>query len=641
MRGGQREYYGAMVIAALLAMVFFLFTLQTEINGSEDRYATDVGEIQNALPRWGTIHFTGYPQYTALGSVFVNGLRLVGVEPAAGASLFSAVWGALAAGLLTALALSFAVPAWAAVAASLLFTLSTSMWVDGSLAELHTMTMALTFAALWMAVRFGRSGKTSDLYWLVFLCSQGITHQRAFAFLGPALAVLVVRHWRLIVKKWLPMTGLALTGPLTYLYLPLVDWLGSDWVFSAPGTWQGFWALVLDTKAERIVSTPDSLAALQERLRALLALLNDDWPAPLWIGGLIGLGLAWRRTQSAPAAEGANGRQRPTTGERIALILTWVVYLALSLIIWEGYVSDALLAVKLPVVAMAAVGLVFIAADLAQRSPLLRAGVMVGLAALAVLLFVQNGPKVLQITKDRSAQQTIALVEQISPEGARPVTFMALWGNDFWQLAYTQAYLQKFPHLSLVDHNANFREIVERGDRLMTLGRTFLTWPLPIWESRLGAVQLDSAHPGIVEISAPPFEAETASGAPQLELGNGIAIQEATLTWRDAQTLELALTWRAQEAPALDYSIAVHLVSADPPAGPEHLLAQADSAHPVGGWYPTSQWDASELVRDHYLLTAPEGSQAVAVRIGMYRVLEDGSFENSEVLSLPLPPQSD
>ena len=37
------------VLAASLSFLLFLTTLQTYINGSENRYATDVGELQNAL----------------------------------------------------------------------------------------------------------------------------------------------------------------------------------------------------------------------------------------------------------------------------------------------------------------------------------------------------------------------------------------------------------------------------------------------------------------------------------------------------------------------------------------------------------------------------------------------------------------
>ena len=75
------------------------------------------------------------------------------------------------------------------------------MWIDSSIAELHTMTMALTFAALLAAIRFGRTAHKADLYWLAFLSGQGIAHQRAFAFLGLGLLVLVIQQWRTIWQR--------------------------------------------------------------------------------------------------------------------------------------------------------------------------------------------------------------------------------------------------------------------------------------------------------------------------------------------------------------------------------------------------------------------------------------------------------
>ncbi|NLF66210.1 MAG: DUF2723 domain-containing protein [Chloroflexi bacterium] len=612
--------------AALLSLLVFLSTLQLGVNGSEHRYFTDVGEIQNALPRWGTIHFTGYPQFTALGSLFVNGLRLVGLPPAAGASLYSALWGSLATGLLALLIFQFGVSGLVATLAALLFALSTSMWVDGSIAELHTMTMALTFAALWMGVRFRRGGRPADLYWLVFLSSQGLTHQRSFVFLAPALTLLVARHWRLILQKWLPVLALAMTGPITYLYLPLVDWLGSQWVFSAPGTWDGFWALVLDTKAERIVSVPGSLEALLERGRAVVALLNGDWPAPLWVIGLLGLTLA--RRVLAPV-------------ERAALTLTWIAYLLLSLIVWEGFVSDALLATKLPVIGMAAVGLAFIGAGVAQRWPVGKVAVGATGVALALFLFFGQRGEIVALTRDAGARETIAMVEGVrAPEDGRPITLVALWGNDFWQLAYAQAYEGRFPELNVVDHNADFGAYLEQGHHLLTLSRTFLTRPLEAWEERLGDLQLSMAAPGIVEMRRKGDDGASRNASADnhlLSLGNGIVVEDVRVSWWDDDRLLLSVVWRAQEATELDYSVAVHLVSQDPPQGPEHILAQADSIHPVGGWYPTSEWEAGKVVQDMYLVPALPETEPVALRLGMYRQLENGEFENTEMLSLAVP----
>lgn len=611
-------------LAALLSLLLFISTLQTEINGSTHPYTTDVGEIQNALPRWGTIHFTGYPLYTALGSLIVTGLRVVGIPPAAGASLYSALWGAAAIALLTVLMLEVEVRPSVALITSLLFALSTSMWVDASLAELHTMTMALTFAGLLFALRFYRRGEKGDLYWLAFVAGQGVAHQRAFVFSLPALALLALPRWREMLRHWLPAFGLALLGPLTYLYLPLVDWLGSDWVFSNPGTWDGFWALVLDTKTDRIIELPSSAAQLWARLRGVAAALNGDWPWPLWLGGLSGLSLLGRAHSPL---------------KRAALALSWIPFFLLSLVIWVGFIGDALLAAKMPVIALAAVGLGMIGEALWLRRA--RAGRLAVVAGVLVagVLFLRNRPQVVAITRDPAARETIALAERVAPPGdGRPATLMALWGNDFWQLAYAHRFEDRFSHLNLVDHNADFAAILARGDHLYTLRRTFYERPPEWWRERLGPVSLSSVAPRVVEIRPRERAAAPAVGDEALlHLKNGLTILRADLAWEDERTLLLSVVWQAREAVDVDYSVAVHLVSRDPPAGPGDIPAQADAEHPVDGLYPTSLWRPGEVVRDDVLLSAPPGAEPVALRVGMYRILADGQFENSDWLSLPIP----
>src|SRR3972149_711285 len=127
----------AVIASALVAFILFLTTCELGINGSQHPYTTDVGEIQNALPRWGTIHYTGYPLYTALGSTFVTLLRSIGIPPAMGSSMYAAAWGAISIGLLTSLILAFGVQSLVAALSAVLFALTTSMWVFASVAEGH------------------------------------------------------------------------------------------------------------------------------------------------------------------------------------------------------------------------------------------------------------------------------------------------------------------------------------------------------------------------------------------------------------------------------------------------------------------------------------------------------------------------
>ena len=606
------------LLTAVVAFLIFLSTLQTGPNGSPHPYATDVGELQNALPRWGTIHFSGYPQYTFLGSLFVTILRPI-MPPAVSTSLYSAVWGAVAVALLFWLMTELDVRNWIAGMTAVLYALSTSMWVDASIAEIHTMTMALLFGILVTAVRFNRTGAQKDLYWLAFLGSMGIVHQRAIAFVGLGILLLLWPHWRLVLQKLPQLIGFGVLALLTYLYLPLRAWMGADWLFSAPGTAQGLSALIIDDGHLEDIVFPKTGAEWMARIRGLLDLLNDDWPWWLWLTGLVGLlipGRTWRI--------------------RLALTLSWIPYLLMSWIVWEGYVSDALLAIKMPIIALAAVGLAFILEAVTAR----RAKVGYAVAVVGVLvagwLYVANRGDILAITQDTSVRERISDAARISELAGEEQVLMALWGHDYWALTYAQAYEDKFPYLELVDHNSDFAQMFADEVTFYTLEKTLYQRPLSFWEEIAGQLYLTSASPRIVELQTEPLVLDFEE-APRLVLDNGINIQDAQLTWQDENKLLLTVTWQANEKPTADYSVAVHVMMKNIPTGPQDIVLQADTNHPVYGWYPTSRWQAGELVTEHYELIIPDGMNPSHVRVSMYRQLEDGSFENSEWLVLAIP----
>jgi hypothetical protein len=246
---------------------------------------------------------------------------------------------------------------------------------------------------------------------------------------------------------------------------------------------------------------------------------------------------------------------------------------------------------------------------------------------------------VLAITRDPHAEDIIAIAERLIPlPEDRYTTLVVPWGHDYWALAYAQAYRGQLSGLNLVDHNVDLRAIAKEG-RLLTLRGTFQVFPLSWWEERLGPLYLASAAPDIVEMGmVPPVNAGDILPDVGLDLENGIVIRSATLTRKDAsEQLLVTIYWEAGRSVEDNYSVAVHLVARDPPRGAEDVLAQSDAVHPVMGWYPTSRWEAGEVVRDDYLLRVPSGSSPVAVRIGMYRVDQNGDFVNTPWLSLPVP----
>ncbi len=610
---------GWILIAVLVAFSAFLSTLQWHVNGSLSPYATDAGEIQNALPRWGTIHFTGYPLYTFLGSLFVTCLRWLGIRPAAGSSFYSALWGVASVILFALLAIELEIPKYVASLSGVAMALTTSFWIDASLAEVHTMSMALTFGVLLFAARFGRTGYRHDLLLLVLLFSQGVAHQRALVFLAPGILILISDRLLVLWRNLGAAFAVALTGPLTYLYLPLRAWQGAEWTFGQPGTWTGFWWMIVDTKADRIVDLPQTLGGWAERATTLAQLLDGDLPILLIVLGLLGLALLFRHRRK----------------EGVGLLAVVAAYLFLCLIIWEGGVSDALLAAQLPVVALAVLGLGVILGEVVGRWPGLCLVVLVLMMVGCLALFVVHRPNVVAVTRERGVEEMVTRVERIPPS-SEPMTLMALWGHDYWALAYAQTYRGQFAHLDLVDHNANFEALVARGDRLLTLEKTFYEMPPDWWEERLGSLALTSVAPGIVEIATePPLTMADVPDGLRLDLGNGIRIVSALVKVED-QKIHVTIYWQGVE-PTQEYSVAVHLIKRNPPHDANDVIAQADAQHPVGGWYPTSHWRTEEIVRDDYVLSVPEDSGAVGVRVGMYRVDDEGQFLNTEWLFLSLP----
>jgi hypothetical protein len=441
------------------------------------------------------------------------------------------------------------------------------------------------------------------------------------------VAVLVLKQWRVLWQGLLPAFGLSLLAPLTYLYLPLRVWQGATWTFGAPGTVQRMMLMLLDNRAERIVSWPEGISEWAVRIERAFAVTATDIPLPLLALGLLGLLVI-------PMVE---RRWREAAG----LTLAWIPYILLTGAIWIGEVGDAQLAAHLPVTILAAAGLALLADRLARRGHWGQIGATVALAVTLFALTILHRPAILEVTHDPSAEQIIALAEQVSPPpDGRPTALMALWGNDYWALAYTQAFEGRLPGLAVVDHNADFNAILADGYRLLTFSKTFYLRPLSWWQQYLGVkkVHLSSVAPEIIEIALKPTirPADVPPG-PELDLGNNLWIRSAQLSWAENGDLVLTVYWQAKKRSKENYSVAVHLVARDPPQGPEDILSQTDYHHPMYGHYPISRWRAREIVRDHYQLAVPQPTAPQAVRIALYRTDASGTFLNTPWLSLPLP----
>jgi hypothetical protein len=117
-------------------------------------------------------------------------------------------------------------------------------------------------------------------------------------------------------------------------------------------------------------------------------------------------------------------------------------------------------------------------------------------------------------------------------------------------------------------------------------------------------------------------EAETEPGEMDQRVGANFSGQIELLGYDAAlqgQALAVTLHWRALRPPDADYTVFVHLLDVD-----GVTVAQHDS-QPLGGAYPTSVWDAGEVVADRHRLVGatdlPAGSYLL--HVGLY-LLETG-----------------
>jgi len=117
---------------------------------------------------------------------------------------------------------------------------------------------------------------------------------------------------------------------------------------------------------------------------------------------------------------------------------------------------------------------------------------------------------------------------------------------------------------------------------------------------------------GPIKVGGPPPGVTTPQAAPATPLNVPFG-QEITLLGVDAAPGALTFYWQAAAIPQADYTVFVHLLNAG-----GQLAAQAD-APPAGGAYPTSLWDAGEVIVDVHSLPANLPPGQYTAQVGLYR----------------------
>jgi 4-amino-4-deoxy-L-arabinose transferase-like glycosyltransferase len=92
--------------------------------------------------------------------------------------------------------------------------------------------------------------------------------------------------------------------------------------------------------------------------------------------------------------------------------------------------------------------------------------------------------------------------------------------------------------------------------------------------------------------------------------------QSEPLAVRPGEVLEVTLYWQTVRQPDKDYQVLVHLLTAD-----GEIAAQGDGP-PAEGTYPTSWWEAGEVVKDQHTVSVPARAMSGPYRLatGLYEL---------------------
>ena len=138
-----------------------------------------------------------------------------------------------------------------------------------------------------------------------------------------------------------------------------------------------------------------------------------------------------------------------------------------------------------------------------------------------------------------------------------------------------------------------------------------------------------------IKIPLPPPSADELSAATPLDarVGDNFALSRYALSTDPAtRKIHLTLYWQDLAKTENDYTVFVHVLDFS-----GKVVAQKD-APPLDGAYPTSIWDAQEIVKDSYDLTIPTDARGpFSIEIGMYSQpsLQRLPVGNSDHITLP------
>ena len=642
-----------LAIAGLIALVLgavYLLTLAPTV------LAADGGEFQFAAYLGGIAHPTGYPLYLILGWVWSHLLPFG--DPAFRMNLFSTFWAALAVGTLYLLTLyhlrrlgtlSLASPLNRPVAALGAVTLGVSeiFWSQAVAAEVYSLHAFFTAAILFTALAWDEAeGRERVGLLLALLVGCSLAHHgTAFLLLPGLLAFLWLRRRRSPQNQkaiYYVKLGLLLLLPqLLYLYIPLraphTPYLTLPWTPDGPplalyeNSLQGF----LHFRLGQVFAGELRYGAETARRLALAGqLLVRQFTALGVLLGLAGLAYLARKRQVGfllltfllYAGQAAFNLFYLIGDIEAFFIPTYLVFA-----IWIALGIGGLLEVLLNLLP----GLAPQPAQESAQAPLPRSPrpgvqwlgslILLPLTLLPSFLTWENLPRVDLSSALEPRRRWEAFL------GAGPPSQAIVVSNDrneimpLWYLQYVEG---RRPDLTgifpLVTQEPRFANVGRLLEAALATGRpVLLAKPMPGLEVRFTLQEEGRFWRVVAPIAVP-------NSATRTEATLGDSLRLLGYEWRPSNippgsVLEVALYWQPCRQLPADYTVYVHLVTATG----ERILGS--DHRPGGDYYPTSLWEADDILRDLHRLSLPQ-----SLPRGPYR-LRVGAYLYPEMAELGKP----
>jgi hypothetical protein len=599
--------------------------------------AGDGGEFQFVPYLAGIAHPTGYPLYCLLGWAWSHLLPLGNV--AYRMNLFSALWAALAVGLLypTARALlGQVIPGLPPAARRLLATLASAtfavtptLWSQSVMAEVYSLHIFFTILLLYLLLSWTRashnpvsspaaagSRKGRRLLLLVALSfGLSLTHHSTTVLLAPAILACVWltdrRVFRQARRTAIPALLLVILPLALYLYIPL----------RAPHTPYLHLPLALDRELVLYENTPANLINFvtggpfggsidfSVHLGARLAMAWDFLQGEIgWIGVVLAL----------------VGLIRLIVTRRWALLaLTGLAYLAtvaFNLVYTIGDIYVLFIPSYLVIVLWLVLG-VGTLAHLAGRRRLLGSLAVLPFFALPVWLATSHYAAIDQRHNTRARTHWETILSEPLPAEAVLVSDDRNDVMPMWYFQYVDGVrpdlLGIFPLVT-----PEYRTLGPLLDLALSTGRpTYLIKDMPGIEAKVDV----EAEGGLWRVLGPAVRGAPAypTSARLADAVKLVGYDRSPSNPRPGEPLLVSLYWQALRPLKAEYHTFVHLVNAR-----GDKVAQKD-CQPGGVYYPSTMWQPGERLRDDHLLDVPASTPpgVYELWVGMYALAGDGTLQ--------------